>query len=213
MSVGGALALRCWLAAHEALAAAVCQRNGRRGVWRASIAERLHSGLACVWCTGCVLFIATRRAAAARRYNARQENGGQRVATVLMYLATPEEGGETVFPYAEKKVHHSHTQALPGLLSHRTEPATVLQREVRPEGCALSLPSTSSTTLPPPPPGARLQVEGEGWSECARRGLAVKAVKGNALLFYSLKPNGVEDNASTHGSCPTLAGEKWSATR
>ena len=65
----------------------------------------------------------------------------------------------------------------------------------------------------PPPPGARLQVEGEGWSECARRGLAVKAVKGNALLFYSLKPNGVEDNASTHGSCPTLAGEKWSATR
>lgn len=39
-----------------------------------------------------------------RRYNARPENGGQRVATVLMYLATPEEGGETVFPYAEKKV-------------------------------------------------------------------------------------------------------------
>ncbi|KAL4452128.1 hypothetical protein ABPG75_007790 [Micractinium tetrahymenae] len=93
------------------------------------------------------------------KYNARPENGGQRVATVLMYLSTPEEGGETVFPYAEKKV------------------------------------------------------EGEGWSECARRGLAVKAVKGSALLFYSLKPNGDEDSASTHGSCPTLAGEKWSATR
>lgn len=56
-------------------------------------------------------------------------------------------------------------------------------------------------------------MEGEGWSECARRGLAVKAVKGSALLFYSLKPNGEEDSASTHGSCPTLAGEKWSATR
>lgn len=26
------------------------------------------------------------------------------MATVLMYLSTPEEGGETVFPYAEKKV-------------------------------------------------------------------------------------------------------------
>lgn len=38
------------------------------------------------------------------KYNARPENGGQRVATVLMYLSTPEEGGETVFPYAEKKV-------------------------------------------------------------------------------------------------------------
>lgn len=52
-------------------------------------------------------------------------------------------------------------------------------------------------------------MEGEGWSECARRGLAVKAVKGAALLFYSLKPNGEEDPASTHGSCPTTAGEKW----
>ena len=57
------------------------------------------------------------------------------------------------------------------------------------------------------------QTEGEGGSECALRGLVVKAIKGNALLFYSLKPNGEEDVASTHGSCPTLAGEKWSATR
>jgi prolyl 4-hydroxylase len=93
------------------------------------------------------------------RYNQRIENGGQRVATVLMYLSTPEEGGETVFPHAENKV------------------------------------------------------SGAGWSDCALKGLAVKAVKGSALLFYSLKPNGQEDQASTHGSCPTLAGEKWSATR
>ena len=33
-------------------------------------------------------------------------------------------------------------------------------------------------------------VEGPQWSDCARKGLAVKAVRGNALLFYSLKPNG-----------------------
>lgn len=45
-----------------------------------------------------------------------------------------------------------------------------------------------------------LRVTGEGWSECARKGLAVHAKKGNALLFYSLKPNGDEDVASTHGS-------------
>ncbi len=33
-------------------------------------------------------------------------------------------------------------------------------------------------------------VTGPQWSDCAKKGLAVKAVRGNALLFYSLKPNG-----------------------
>jgi prolyl 4-hydroxylase len=31
-------------------------------------------------------------------FAAADENGGNRMATVLMYLASPEEGGETVFP-------------------------------------------------------------------------------------------------------------------
>lgn len=35
------------------------------------------------------------------------------------------------------------------------------------------------------------------------QGLSVKATKGDALLFYSLKPNGEPDEASMHGSCPT----------
>lgn len=56
-------------------------------------------------------------------------------------------------------------------------------------------------------------VSGPGWSDCASKGLAVKAKKGNALFFYSLKPDGSEDIASTHGSCPTTKGVKWSATR
>ena len=29
-------------------------------------------------------------------------------------------------------------------------------------------------------------------------------MRGDALLFYSLKPNGEEDPTSMHGSCPTL---------
>lgn len=92
-------------------------------------------------------------------YNAVPEKGGQRVATVLMYLTTPEEGGETVFPKADTKV------------------------------------------------------SGDEWSDCAKQGLAVKAKKGDALLFYGLKPNGDIDPASLHGSCPTTKGEKWSATK
>ena len=45
------------------------------------------------------------------------------------------------------------------------------------------------------------------------QGLAVKAIRGDALLFYSLLPNGKTDPTSLHGSCPTTKGEKWSATK
>jgi prolyl 4-hydroxylase len=93
------------------------------------------------------------------KYNSNAAHGGQRFMTVLTYLSTPDEGGETVFPYATPKV------------------------------------------------------SGPGWSECATRGLAVKAIKGNAIIFFSLNPDGTEDITSTHGSCPILAGEKWSATK
>lgn len=91
--------------------------------------------------------------------NSQEESGGQRIATVLMYLSTPEEGGETVFPSAPVKV------------------------------------------------------SGPGWSECARAGFAVKPRKGDALMFYSLHPDGSKDLASLHGSCPVIKGEKWSATK
>eukprot|EP00775_Hariotina_reticulata_P001675 gene1675-2018_t len=92
-------------------------------------------------------------------YNQRVEMGGQRVLTMLMYLSTPDEGGETVFPDAEHKV------------------------------------------------------SGPGWSECALKGLAHKPKKGDALMFYSLTPDGQKDPTSLHGSCPTLKGNKWSATK
>jgi hypothetical protein len=62
-------------------------------------------------------------------------------------------------------------------------------------------------------PHADQKVSGEAWSECAKRGLAVKPVRGDALMFYSLKPDGSNDPASLHGSCPTLKGDKWSATK
>lgn len=92
-------------------------------------------------------------------YNTGPGTGGQRAATVLMYLTTPEEGGETVFPEGDRKV------------------------------------------------------EGPEWSECARQGLAVKSVRGDAVMFFSLSPNGSEDETSLHGSCPTTQGDKWSATK
>ncbi|KAK8966660.1 hypothetical protein KSP40_PGU010303 [Platanthera guangdongensis] len=50
-------------------------------------------------------------------------------------------------------------------------------------------------------------------SECARRGIAVKPRRGDALLFFSLHPNATPDHSSLHGGCPVLEGEKWSATK
>ena len=60
---------------------------------------------------------------------------------------------------------------------------------------------------------SRLRTTGGEWSECAKQGLGVKTVRGDALLFYSLKPDGSTDDTSLHGSCPVIRGEKWSATK
>lgn len=68
------------------------------------------------------------------------QKGGQRAATVLFYLNTVEEGGETIFP------------------------------EI---------------------------------------GFKVKAVKGNAVIFYNCTPEGKEDPLTRHGGAPVIRGEKW----
>ncbi len=36
------------------------------------------------------------------------------------------------------------------------------------------------------------------------RGAAIKATRGDAILFWTLKPSGEKDRSSLHGSCPTL---------
>jgi prolyl 4-hydroxylase len=70
--------------------------------------------------------------------------GGQRIATVIMYLENTAKGGETIFPKAN---------------------------------------------------------------------IAVKPVKGNAVVFYNCLPNGEEDPLTLHGGAPVIEGEKWIATK
>ncbi|CAI5469056.1 unnamed protein product [Closterium sp. Yama58-4] len=57
------------------------------------------------------------------------------------------------------------------------------------------------------------QEKDDTWSDCGKQGVAAKPVKGDALLFFSLKPSAEPDLASLHAGCPVLAGEKWSATK
>ncbi|XP_024543927.1 probable prolyl 4-hydroxylase 9 [Selaginella moellendorffii] len=53
--------------------------------------------------------------------------------------------------------------------------------------------------------------ENYDYKECI--GLKVKPKQGDALLFYSMFPNGTFDKTALHGSCPVIKGEKWVATK
>ncbi|RMZ52248.1 hypothetical protein APUTEX25_001638 [Auxenochlorella protothecoides] len=51
------------------------------------------------------------------------------------------------------------------------------------------------------------------FSACAAKGPAALARKGDAIMFWDMKPDGVTlDRYSLHTGCPVLAGEKWSST-
>ncbi len=51
------------------------------------------------------------------------------------------------------------------------------------------------------------------YSACAEGHVAAKARKGDALLFFSLKPDMASDMHAMHTGCPVIKGVKWTATK
>ncbi|GFR49468.1 hypothetical protein Agub_g11528 [Astrephomene gubernaculifera] len=55
---------------------------------------------------------------------------------------------------------------------------------------------------------------GANFSDCARGHVAFAPKRGDALLFWSINPDGSsEDTHAAHTGCPVLAGVKWTATK
>ncbi|KAG9159886.1 hypothetical protein Leryth_005649 [Lithospermum erythrorhizon] len=129
-------------------------------------------------------------------------------ARISAWTFLPEENGESmqILHYEHGQKYEPHfdffqDKANQELGGHRI--ATVLMY--------LSNVETGGETIFPQ--STATQVKGEDWSDCARKGYAVKPMKGDALLFFSLHPNATTDSLSLHGSCPVIEGEKWSATK
>nr|BAK06488.1 predicted protein [Hordeum vulgare subsp. vulgare] len=123
-----------------------------------------------------------------------QENGES--IQVLRY-----ENGQKYEPHVDfirhaAKGHHSRG-------GHRVATVLMYLSDVKMGGETV-FPNSDAKTLQP---------KDDTQSECARRGYAVKPVKGDAVLFFSLHPNGTTDRDSLHGGCPVIEGEKWSATK
>uniref|UniRef100_A0A0D6QZA4 procollagen-proline 4-dioxygenase n=1 Tax=Araucaria cunninghamii TaxID=56994 RepID=A0A0D6QZA4_ARACU len=59
----------------------------------------------------------------------------------------------------------------------------------------------------------RVNIQDDTLSDCAKKGVAVKPKRGDALLFFSLTPGAITDSSSLHAGCPVIEGEKWSATK
>ena len=132
-------------------------------------------------------------------YDAKQSRLFRRRATLLVYLAAPEAGGETIFPLAAKRGEVGATHAL----------------HARPlRQWADKLPAESFCTVTNATcDAARLGFNRQHGMDycCCAEALKVAATKGDALLFFPADAAGEADRRTLHGACPVRDGAKWVA--
>eukprot|EP01084_Bolivina_argentea_P181574 313583_1 len=112
------------------------------------------------------------------------KQGTNRFATVILYFNDVESGGETCFALS--------SEVPAGLPSDDEVLKSLREGDMKESG-----------------------IKRDSWEEklavTCRTHLAVKPEQGRAVLFYDQLPNGEVDEASLHGACPVLKGQKWAA--
>eukprot|EP01065_Artemidia_motanka_P007326 TRINITY_DN13629_c1_g1_i1.p1 TRINITY_DN13629_c1_g1~~TRINITY_DN13629_c1_g1_i1.p1 ORF type:complete len:503 (+),score=82.38 TRINITY_DN13629_c1_g1_i1:44-1552(+) len=105
-----------------------------------------------------------------------------------------------VLRYEEGQYYHAHVDQFDDAVQGAQRALTVLLYLYSSgQGGATSMPRAGG--LPRPPPA----------NEC-KQGLRVAPLKGSALMFYGVLPNGTADPLALHSGCSVTGGEVWKGT-